>query len=97
MRTMLAVLAPLALVCAVWFALGCESSTNSGDGSAAAVTDHKVTKSEVGIDAVCPVMKTPLKVSEDTLAAEYKGKVYYFCCPSCPGAFKNNPEKYIAQ
>lgn len=26
--------------------------------------------------------------------ADYKGRRYYFCCESCPGVFKKNPEKY---
>ena len=26
---------------------------------------------------------------------EYKGKKYYFCCPSCKFAFKRNPEQFV--
>ena len=70
-------------------------STQPVDSSAAVVTEHKVAPAEVGQEVVCPVMRTKFKVAPETLAAEYKGKVYYFCCPSCPGAFKADPEKYV--
>jgi YHS domain-containing protein len=26
---------------------------------------------------------------------EYKGKIYFFCTPTCRVAFEDNPEKYI--
>ncbi|MBI5778425.1 MAG: YHS domain-containing protein [Planctomycetes bacterium] len=39
-------------------------------------------------------MGTEVTVTKNTLSAEYKGKVYYFCCGDCPGPFKANPEKY---
>ena len=47
------------------------------------------------VSAVCPVMGT--KIPDVTKAAGksvYKGKTYYFCCPSCKPAFDKNPEKY---
>ena len=50
------------------------------------------------ISAVCPVMGT--KIPDVTQAAGksiYKGKTYYFCCPSCKPLFDKNPEKYIRQ
>ncbi len=41
-------------------------------------------------DVVCG-----MEVSEDTkFKAEYKGKIYYFCCEHCLKEFQNNPEKY---
>ncbi len=27
--------------------------------------------------------------------AEYQGKTYYFCAPSCKKAFEKEPEKYV--
>jgi len=58
-------------------------------------TMRKVTKEEVGKEAVCPVMGDTFKVTAKTLSASYKGKVYYFCCPGCKKPFLENPEKYI--
>ena len=80
--------------------LGCQSSEPSdgisqSQAASAAVTEHKVTKAEVGQEAFCPVMKTHFKIGADTIASEYKGRVYYFCCPGCPGAFKSDPERYL--
>ena len=59
------------------------------------VLPHTIADAEVGLLAVCPVMKTPVTVNKNTLSAEYKGKVYYFCCDACPGQFKDDPEKFI--
>jgi YHS domain-containing protein len=42
---------------------------------------------------VCPVMGGE---AVKDYSAEYEGKVYYFCCPSCIDAFKKDPKKYIA-
>jgi YHS domain-containing protein len=99
------VVALFAVLMVAWGLGGCQKAEQTqppvvapqppGAGSAAAVTDHKITQAEIGQDVVCPVMKTKFKVSKDTLAADYKGKVYYFCCPACPGPFKAEPEKYI--
>ncbi len=58
------------------------------------VLPHTITDAEVGQKAVCPVMGAEVTVSKNTLCAEYKGKVYYFCCGGCPEKFKQNPDKY---
>ncbi|MEI7481444.1 MAG: heavy metal-binding domain-containing protein [Elusimicrobiota bacterium] len=58
-------------------------------------TMRKVTKEEVGTEAVCPVMGNIFKVTAKTLSASYKGKVYYFCCPGCKKPFLENPEKFL--
>lgn len=58
------------------------------------VMPHIITDAEVGQSAVCPVMGTTITVTKDTLSAEYKGKVYYFCCSGCPDEFKANPDKF---
>ena len=46
---------------------------------------------------VCPI--TGEKISSVSAAAAhetYKGKTYYFCCPSCKPVFDKNPDKAIA-
>ncbi|MFH1958027.1 MAG: YHS domain-containing protein [bacterium] len=58
---------------------------------------RKARKDELGKSVVCPVMGTKFNVGQNTEAADYKGKSYYFCCGGCPPAFKNNPEKYITK
>jgi YHS domain-containing protein len=52
-------------------------------------------KDEIGRLAVCPVMGTKFNVNATTMAADYNGKTYYFCCAGCPDEFKKNPEKYV--
>jgi YHS domain-containing protein len=42
----------------------------------------------------CPVMGEKVIVDKNTKALKYNGKIYYLCCPSCVGQFKQNPEKY---
>jgi ribosomal protein L24E len=32
-----------------------------------------------------------------TMAVSYKGETYYVCCSGCADAFKEDPEKYIAE
>ena len=48
----------------------------------------------------CPVMVTnAVNVARATTRhqyADYKGRRYFFCCPACPTAFKNNPEKFAS-
>ncbi len=46
--------------------------------------------------AVCPVMgrKIP-NVAKAAGKSVYKGKAYYFCCPSCKTKFDKNPSKYV--
>jgi YHS domain-containing protein len=43
----------------------------------------------------CPVMGRRIYPSKAYSKTEYKGKTYYFCCASCPGAFEKDPEKYV--
>ncbi|MFA5794195.1 MAG: YHS domain-containing protein [Candidatus Brocadiia bacterium] len=61
------------------------------------VKPHRITDSEVGLDAICPVTKDAVHVTRDTPALEYKGEVYYFCCNDCPPKFRKNPEKYAGR
>lgn len=60
----------------------------------AKVLPHTITEAEIGKEAACPVMGSKIKVTKDTLSAEYRGKIYYFCCDGCPDDFAKDPEKY---
>ncbi len=60
----------------------------------AAVEEYKPQASEYGQKAKCPVSGEEFKVGPDTKAVKYKGKTYYFCCPSCMPAFKKTPAKF---
>lgn len=46
----------------------------------------------------CPVMTSNWVNIADALKkkmyTDYKGRRYFFCCASCPPAFKKDPEKY---
>jgi YHS domain-containing protein len=48
----------------------------------------------LGNKLVCPVMGSRFKPDKNTKSYEYKGKVYYFCCPGCVDKFKAEPKKY---
>lgn len=63
-------------------------------GKAEKAVLRKVTKEEIGKQAVCPVTGEKLTVAEDTGSALYKGEIYYFCCPGCDKSFLADPEKY---
>lgn len=56
-----------------------------------------LTKEEIGKEYTCPVMNEKFTGSEVNSAAEYRGKIYYFCCARCPKLFESNPEKYIKE
>ncbi len=43
----------------------------------------------------CAVCGRDLSTHERPLTLEYEGKTYYFCCPCCLNAFRQNPRKYI--
>ena len=58
------------------------------------VKDFIVDPSAYGRTITCPVMGNSFKISKDTPAAKYKGREYFFCCPSCIETFKNDPDKY---
>lgn len=62
-----------------------------------AAQPRKPGKDELGKAAVCPVTGDKFKVNEETLSAEYKGQVYYFCCPACDKPFRETPEKYLGK
>ena len=61
----------------------------------AVAEDYAPQASEYGRKVKCPVSGEEFKVSADTKALKYKGKIYYFCCPGCAPAFKKNPAKFV--
>ncbi len=42
----------------------------------------------------CPVSGQPI---DKSIFVDYEGKRVYFCCKACPGAFKKDPQKYLAK
>ncbi|MGC9018554.1 MAG: YHS domain-containing protein [Candidatus Bipolaricaulaceae bacterium] len=44
------------------------------------------------IDPVCGMEVDPAKAPAK---AEYEGRTYYFCAPSCKAAFEKDPERYL--
>jgi YHS domain-containing protein len=52
-------------------------------------------EAKVGDHTKCIVSGHDFVVTADSPHAEYKGKTYYFCCPDCPKAFEEHPEKYV--
>lgn len=44
--------------------------------------------------AIDPVCGMNVQIGKAT-KAEYKGEVYYFCCPHCQQAFESRPEDYL--
>ncbi len=49
----------------------------------------------LGNKVICPVTGEKFTITKDSECAEYKGKIYFFCCPGCKPKFETNPEKYI--
>jgi len=46
---------------------------------------------------VDPVCKMEVDPATAPAKAEYGGKTYYFCAPSCKEEFERNPEKYVGE
>ena len=53
-------------------------------------------EAKIGDHVLCPVMKTPVTVTEKTLAVKIKDKTYYVCCNVCVEKLKADPDKYLA-
>lgn len=51
--------------------------------------------SNLGNKVVCPISDEAFNITDNSEEAEYEGKIYYFCCPSCKEPFKKDPEKYL--
>jgi len=72
----------------------CGCRGNKAKTEAPAVQEAEAPKVvEMVGNKVCPVMKAEI-MKEHAIYAEYKGKVYSFCCQGCIGEFKKDPEKY---
>jgi P-type Cu+ transporter len=57
-------------------------------------TDPKMDTGKTMVkDPVCNMDVDPATARS---SAEYKGRTYYFCCPSCLQRFNADPEKYLA-
>lgn len=44
-----------------------------------------------------PVCKSSLNEENIATTSTFKGKTYYFCCPSCQQKFEQNPTKYTGR
>lgn len=62
----------------------------------AAQTQEKI-HSNLGNKVVCPISDEAFNITDNSEEAEYEGKVYYFCCPSCKEPFKKDPKKYLSK
>ncbi|MCM8785317.1 MAG: YHS domain-containing protein, partial [Candidatus Omnitrophica bacterium] len=49
----------------------------------------------LGNKVICPITGEKFNITKDSDYIEYKGKLYFFCCPGCKEKFKSNPEKYL--
>lgn len=81
------------------FAMMCDTCDESGSGNSGAAHAEESAKAEKAVDAgnkACPVTGEPIS-ENPKVTAEYKGKTYNFCCPSCIKPFNKDPEKYIKQ
>ncbi len=74
-----------------------QAATGKTAPKKAAVTPHAISAGEAGRYAVCPVTGEKFKVSTETVAVDYKGKTYFFCCPGCDKTFLKTPEKYAVK
>lgn len=67
-----------------------------------AVAAQKTPTVKEGCAALCPVCShykdgscQEVKVGGSTPQAEYAGKTYYFCSPSCKKSFLRKPKKFV--
>ena len=71
------------------FLTGCATSHESGGGATPAATQSAAVDLH---NTVCPVSGE--KVGPSKLTETYQGKIYHFCCDSCPEDFRKDPDKY---
>jgi|GEM_PF-946230 len=86
MKKLLVTVFTAALVLGLFYQAGAKAKS---DGNVF-FTDEKGQK-----HFLCPVMGNMGVVAADTKYADYDGKRYYFCCPSCPPKFEADPAKYV--
>ncbi|MDD5688366.1 MAG: YHS domain-containing protein [Elusimicrobia bacterium] len=83
----------------VVFVVGCKKSVTTESASISTPVSDAVEKyipaqTEYSTVSQCPVMGEKVMVGKKTMAAKYKGKIYYFCCPDCMSKFKAEPGRY---
>ncbi|MHC4368710.1 MAG: YHS domain-containing protein [Planctomycetota bacterium] len=71
-----------------------EKQESNVQNSEAMITHEPAKQIAQAEQTTCPLMGMAIDKDVHT---EYKGKKVYFCCASCIGGFKENPEKYIAK
>jgi YHS domain-containing protein len=70
------------------FAIGAQNKTK--------ISNHKITKEEIGKDFTCVMCNMKGKVSKNTPALDYQGKTYYFCSTGEKESFSKEPDEYIS-
>ena len=60
------------------------------------ITDETVSAAAPEKGETCPVSGEKVD-AKGSIAYEYRGKVYRFCCASCLADFKKDPEKYLTR
>lgn len=59
-------------------------------------TAQKAKLAKKTVALVCPVTGEKIASIKDAVGhSTYKGKTYYFCCPSCKPMFDKDPAKYV--
>ncbi len=58
-------------------------------------TRVELSQDMIGSKAVCAVTGDTFTIHKSTPVVQYKGEVYYMCCPGCDTEFMKDPEKYI--
>src|SRR5262245_43833532 len=61
-------------------------------GKAPAAASLPVVSPSQAIDPVCGMSVDPGKAKA---TAVHDGQTFYFCCPSCAGKFKADPDRYL--
>jgi len=95
-RNILLTAIPVLLLALVIFAYAADQQgSGGGQKGKAPVSFDK--EQPIGTEATCPVTGEQFKIIKDNPHSIYKGKYYYFCCPSCKPKFDADPEKYIGK
>lgn len=42
-----------------------------------------------------PVCEVPIEPAYAACRVVYRGRVFYFCCPSCEDEFRQDPERWL--
>lgn len=58
---------------------------------------QEISFTKIGNKVICPVTGSKFNITKDSVYVEYKGKIYFFCCPGCKPKFESSPEKYIKE